>query len=252
MEADLKPTLMAGDYGPDPKMATAIAAYTPNVPWARFGEPSVVDFDGTGTSAATPQVAAAAALWIQKHRTAYDAYAEGWMRVEAVRKGLFDGAAADPARKGYLGVGQLKARNALDALPAAATALNRQAEDHASYAAFKLLFGMGIAAAPHPAMLELELRQIAQATGLETRLLDAMTRASKPVWSMNCSRCRRSPKHCATLCARPPSYPHRSRPRLRRSWTIYTCSSRSIPRSRRRPCAGCACSPSIRACRLIP
>ena len=34
--ANLKPTLMAGDYGPEPKMATAIAAYTPNVPWARF------------------------------------------------------------------------------------------------------------------------------------------------------------------------------------------------------------------------
>ncbi len=171
--ADLKPTQMAGDYGPELKMATAIATYTPNVPWARFGEPSVVDFDGTGTSAATPQVAAAAALWIQKHRTAYDAYPEGWMRVEAVRKALFDGAAADPARKAYFGVGQLKAKNTLDAQPAAATALNRQAEDHASYAAFKLLFGMGIAAAPvRAAMLELELRQIAQATGLETRLLD--------------------------------------------------------------------------------
>ena len=25
------------------KMRTAIAAYTPNVPWARFGEPTVVD-----------------------------------------------------------------------------------------------------------------------------------------------------------------------------------------------------------------
>ena len=104
--ANLKPTLMAGDYGPEPKMATAIAAYTPNVPWARFGEPDVVDFDGAGTPAATPQVASAAALWIQKHRAAYDAYPEPWMRVEAVRKALFDGAGADRARKGYFGAGQ--------------------------------------------------------------------------------------------------------------------------------------------------
>ena len=111
--ADLKPKLMAGDYGPELKMATAIAAYTPNVPWARFGEPDVVDFDGAGTSAATPQVAGAAALWIQKHRAAYDAYPEAWMRVEAVRKALFDSAAADNARKGYFGAGQLRAKDAL-------------------------------------------------------------------------------------------------------------------------------------------
>src|SRR5262249_59891540 len=43
--ADLKANLMAGDYGPPEKMVTAIAAYTPNVPWARFGEPDIVDFD---------------------------------------------------------------------------------------------------------------------------------------------------------------------------------------------------------------
>ena len=53
--ADLDLTLTAGNYGPDSKMQTAVAAYTPNIPWARFGEPDVVDFDGAGTSAATPQ-----------------------------------------------------------------------------------------------------------------------------------------------------------------------------------------------------
>jgi len=64
-------------------MVAAIAAYTPNVPWARFGEPDMIDFDGAGTSAATPQVAGAAALWIQKYRSEYGAYAErckGWRR----------------------------------------------------------------------------------------------------------------------------------------------------------------------------
>jgi len=69
--ANLPMNRMAGNYGPNSKMRTAIAAYTPNVPWARFGEPTVVDFDGNGTSAATPQVAAAAALWIEKHRAEF-------------------------------------------------------------------------------------------------------------------------------------------------------------------------------------
>jgi subtilisin family serine protease len=77
--ADLPFELMAGNYGPDTKMQTAVAAYTPNVPWARYGEPTIVDFDGAGTSAATPQVAASAALWIQKNRAAYNAYPEAWM-----------------------------------------------------------------------------------------------------------------------------------------------------------------------------
>jgi subtilisin family serine protease len=171
--ADLKATLMAGDYGPDLKMANAIAAYTPNVPWARFGEADVVDFDGAGTSAATPQVAGAAALWIQKHRADYDGYLDGWMRVEAVRKALFDGAAADVARRGYFGAGQLRIKDALDAQPATPAILRRQPEADASRAVFKILFGVGLAAAPAgSAMLELELRQIVQATGLEARLSD--------------------------------------------------------------------------------
>ena len=129
-------------------MATAIAAYTPNVPWARFGEPDVVDFDGAGTSAATPQVAGAAALWIQKHRAAYDAYPEGWMRVEAVRKALFDSAAADNARKAVFRRRPAPRKDALAAQPAAAAACAAKPRTDASSAAFKLLFGMGVAAVP--------------------------------------------------------------------------------------------------------
>jgi len=71
--ADLEIRLMAGNYGPEPKMKTAIAAPTPNVPWARWGCSEIIDFDGQGTSAATPQVAAAAALWLQRNRAAVDA-----------------------------------------------------------------------------------------------------------------------------------------------------------------------------------
>ena len=67
--ADLAdPNIMAGSYGPASKMATALAGYSPNTPWAKFGCADIVDHDGDGTSAATPQVAAAAALWIQKYQ----------------------------------------------------------------------------------------------------------------------------------------------------------------------------------------
>ncbi|MGH8430654.1 MAG: S8/S53 family peptidase, partial [Solimonas sp.] len=55
--ADLPIRKMAGCYGPSAKDPTSIAAYTPNVPWAKFGCNTIVDMDGGGTSAATPQVA---------------------------------------------------------------------------------------------------------------------------------------------------------------------------------------------------
>jgi hypothetical protein len=177
--ADLDAKLMAGDYGPDSKMAGAIAAYTPNIPWARFGEETVVDFDGLGTSAATPQVAATAALWIQKNRAAYDGFAEPWMRVEAVRHALFTGADYNQELKAHLGAGRLRAQATLDVPPPQAATLTRQPEADASNAAFHILFGLA-AAAPQSkpdsaAMIELELRQALVASGLEEQLAQAAT-----------------------------------------------------------------------------
>jgi len=167
--ADLAPTLMAGNYGPDGKMATAIAAFTPNTPWARFGAANIVDFNGNGTSAATPQVAAAAALWIQKNRGAYDKYPEPWMRVEAVRKALFEGAhAADVA---HLGRGRLAAFDALGKPPAKADELrgHKLPPDAADFPILSLLTGLGMAAddARRP-MLELEALQVVATTAFET------------------------------------------------------------------------------------
>jgi hypothetical protein len=46
--------IMAGNYGPESKMRTALAAYTPNTPWARMGCSQLVDRNGAGTSSATP------------------------------------------------------------------------------------------------------------------------------------------------------------------------------------------------------
>ena len=84
------PGTMSGNWGPHDKMRTALAAYTPNIPWAEFGCPDVVSQDGAGTSAATPQIAAAAALWLQVNGSKFPA--RDWRRVEAVRQALLQSA----------------------------------------------------------------------------------------------------------------------------------------------------------------
>ncbi len=99
-----------------------IAAYSPNIPWLSIRQTSKgpfadgVDLDGSGTSAATPQVAAAAALWLQKHRKEFSAQEwHHWQKAEAVYYALLKSA----DRRGrlapdkYLGAGLLRARDAL-------------------------------------------------------------------------------------------------------------------------------------------
>lgn len=121
------PGKMGGSYGPASKMATAVAAYTPNTPWAKYACPALVDFDGAGTSSATPQVAAAAACWLQKHQAALRAYPERWMRVEAVRRALFE--TADNQDREHFGNGTLRADQAMEIAPVAAGQLTRTDAD---------------------------------------------------------------------------------------------------------------------------
>jgi len=87
---NLPPWVMEGNAGPTSKMVTALSAYTPNIPWARFGFPDWIDLDGGGASAATPQIAATAALWL--HRNGGNYPAGSWPRAEAARRALFDSA----------------------------------------------------------------------------------------------------------------------------------------------------------------
>ena len=115
--------MLRGNYGPDSVMHEAIAAYAPNVPWAVY-RPNIRDPNicrpGNGTSVATPQVSAAAALWLQMHRDHpfLRKHWRSWQKVESLYWSLFD-AAEKRTPEGrstfrYFGNGLLKARRALE------------------------------------------------------------------------------------------------------------------------------------------
>ena len=163
--------VMEGCAGPASKMATAMAAYTPNTTWLKLGFPAVVDMDGAGTSSATPQIAAAAALWLAQHG---DKYPRSWQRVEAVRAALFGSAerggrnAGDPHP--LFGRGLLRARDALNLVPDRAS-LRQTSRDSASFAFLHLLssiFGATEADPRRLAMLRLEIAQLALMTRAAT------------------------------------------------------------------------------------
>ena len=115
--AILDTNFMQGNWGPARAMKYAIAAYTPNVPWLVDDPDRPVKKNGGGTSSATPQVAAAAALWIVRHRKTLDAkgYTGTWKQVEAVRHALFHTAQKQSFEfwDTYYGNGILKAKDAL-------------------------------------------------------------------------------------------------------------------------------------------
>jgi hypothetical protein len=151
--ADLDGLVLEGSFGPDSVMGQAIAAYTPNIPWPQFGCAGGVRLNGEGTSAATPQVAAAAALWFEyyKQRLPRD-----WRRVEAVRHALFSTARRGDAK--HFGNGILQAHSALSVTPDLSRRRSRTSDS--SFALFRLITGLGIAEAPmSEQMFNLELEQ---------------------------------------------------------------------------------------------
>ena len=107
---------MQGNWGPKAAMRSAVAGYTPNLPWAINDPEMWYKRSGGGTSSATPQVAATAALWIAKHRKTLEekGYTGTWKQVEAVKKALFETADKSYlAYEQYYGNGSIKAMDAL-------------------------------------------------------------------------------------------------------------------------------------------
>ena len=152
--ADLTGTTLEGSHGPESSMGAAIAAYTPNIPWARFGCDTAVRLDGEGTSSATPQVAAAVALWLERHKASLP---RDWRRVEAVRRALFSTAKVR-TRKDFFGNGILQARAALDVQPL--LTLPKSPESKNSFAFLRLITGIGLMQeTPREQMFNLELAQ---------------------------------------------------------------------------------------------
>jgi subtilisin family serine protease len=82
-------SLMEGNHGPKSLMRTAIAAFTPNVPWAIWKKKDLFGIRGNGTSSATPQIASAAALYYCKHYEALESLPDRYRIVEARRIALF-------------------------------------------------------------------------------------------------------------------------------------------------------------------
>lgn len=161
-------TGMQGNFGPADKMDTAIAAYTPNAPWAEMGCHDLVSLRGAGTSSATPQVAAAAALWFQHQPSPMNI--EPWQQVEAVRRALFTSADKTPPDSfKFFGQGLLRARDALG-VPFD-TSRPKAQEDNVWFPLLNVLTGFDRMPAARRRMLEVEAAQLAASSPRITEVL---------------------------------------------------------------------------------
>lgn len=161
----LRAGTMQGNWGPPRAMETTMAAFTPNMPWARWGCDKIVLMTGAGTSSATPQIAAAAALYIQRYAgTLFDKsqYPEPWMRVEAVREALFGSARSPSDMKDQekLGQGILQAADALERVPPDAFTLRMTPSDRAGFPFLNVLSRRGLSPTVSDRMLQLEATQL--------------------------------------------------------------------------------------------
>jgi hypothetical protein len=158
--AHLQGISLEGNFGPRKTMDHAMCGWAPNIPWAVFRCPDVVRWNGGGTSAATPQIAAAAALWFEKYKQFRgQPLPRDWRRVEAVRKALFT--TTRQSSRGdvdELGFGALCALDALGVEPD--LSLPQSKSDSDAFAFFRVITGLGIAEAPpRERMFNLELAQ---------------------------------------------------------------------------------------------
>lgn len=165
-----KLTEMQGNYGPRKVMDWAMAAFTPNIPWACSGTGNIISMSGAGTSSATPQIAMAAALYRMKYFRELDSL-EGWQQVEATRYALFQ--AARKSVEGmddkdfhlHFGQGILQARKALDIAPDITTLQITPPDRIGTVLSFlRMLSGFETTSSPEAVyeMLDLELVQVVQ------------------------------------------------------------------------------------------
>lgn len=144
---------MQGNYGPLALMRTAMAAFTPNTPWASFGKGDEVSLQGAGTSSATPQIAAAAAIYLKKYYHELENL-EGWQQVEIIRQALFNSAEKnglisiddtlidDEKKRFYFGNGHLRAFQSLSQRPAdLAASVEKEKEDEVFLPFWRAILG---------------------------------------------------------------------------------------------------------------
>lgn len=171
---------MQGCWGPDTVMDKAVSAYTPNVAWMDM-QTGGYSMAGAGTSASTPQVAAACALWLQLYGAQYPG--RDWKRIEACRLALFGSAADNVQDRAHLGWGLLDVPAMLDAARAGRILAAVQAghvkmrpEDSVSFPLFRLIFGLGPPDSEENRMYETEVAQVSLSS-TNAQLVDFAQRA---------------------------------------------------------------------------
>ena len=140
---------MQGCWGPTALMDKSLGGFTPNVPWMRLDCPNAWEACGSGTSASTPQVAAACTLWLAAYGKDLP---KDWRRVEACRAVLFKTLQDRDADTEKIGAGALNAAAILadasfsgkvvaDAHRARPRLLKKTPPDRCSWPLLRLLLG---------------------------------------------------------------------------------------------------------------
>lgn len=145
----------SSNYGPPSMMSWAMAGFSPNVPWPRIDCPNTIDLNGNGTSASTPQIAAAAALWMQQNGHKYP---RTRVRVSACMRALTS-TALDRNRE-HFGAGTLRAYDALGVAPTADELPDLSPPDRVAFLPLRSLEGYEALSPLERQMLETEALQL--------------------------------------------------------------------------------------------
>lgn len=186
---------MQGNFGPRDLMRTALSAFTPNMPWAQFGTTDKVSLQGAGTSSATPQIAAAAAIyWKKYYKELQDL--KGWRQTETIRQALFEsadlthilsiegGTLGEDKKQLFFGRGCLRALDMLSHSPASLEAvIEEEKKDKAFLPFWRVLLGTkSIFEDPGEEMYEIEILQLIQ---ISPRLQEILDYEEKTIEDLN-------------------------------------------------------------------